>query len=938
MNSKVLWAIFKRNLVSYFSNPTGYVFICVFVMASSIAAVWPNDFFNNNLANLDQLTKYLPFILLGFIPAITMSIWTEERRQGTDELLLTLPATDLDVVLGKFLAAVAIFSVSLVFSMVANLMVLSGLGNPDMGLFLGTYVGYWFVGTTMLSVGMVASFLTSNLTIGFVLGVIFNLPLVLPALADSILPASAADGLRFWSVAEKFSNFERGVISLAGVSYFLTITVVMLYLSIVLIGRRHWLGGRDGSSMIGHYAARTVALVVIVMGLTVFLTHHDRLRVDVTSSRLSSLSADTITLIRGLDKDLPPVVVEAYISPRVPAEFSQKRLNLISTLDEISALAGRQIQVQIHSIENFSEEAVLAEEKHGIKTERVVTRDRGASTEIEIYMGVVVRCGLDKVTIPFINRGIPVEYELIRSICTVAQQDRKKLGVLKTDAPLFGQINMQTFTPTPDSPLIDELKKQYDVVEVDPSKPITKSYDVLLAVQPSSLGPETMNHFIDAVKRGQATAIFEDPFPIIDRSVPGTSQPKRSPQQMMMMPMRQPPQPKGNITPLFEFLGVDFVDNQIIWQDFNPYPRWQQMIQPEWIFIGDDGSGVSSPFNSKEAITSGLNQLLFLYAGSWRRRPTAELEFVDLAVTGSLTGTTNLSDLMGTMRSGRDPMRLPSNERYTVAARVHGKVQRDDLSDETTDEPTDEPTDGPSDEVEASESTDDAATDVSADADDDKSATPDAESSDIDINVVLVADIDCVAPAFFQLRALGFDREAEVNWNFQNVAFVMNVLDVLADDEHPFVEIRKRRRQHRTLTKFEKRTAEARKDATTKSQKYEDQFKAALAKAQAGFEKKVDEIRKRDDWDERTKRARLEMVRQNEQKKLATSERMLKDDRDKEIKRIDRDLSRSIQSEQDRSKLWAALLPPIFPIVLGFFVFFHRRSTEHEGVAKSRMR
>ena len=87
--------------------------------------------------------------------------------------------------------------------------------------------------------------------------------------------------------------------------------------------------------------------------------------------------------------------------------------------------------------------------------------------------------------IPFIDKGIPVEYELVRSICTVAEQERKKLGVLKTDVQLFGGFSMQG--PTEESQLVAELKKQYDVVEVDPSKPIKERYDVLLAVQPSSL-------------------------------------------------------------------------------------------------------------------------------------------------------------------------------------------------------------------------------------------------------------------------------------------------------------------------------------------------------------------------------------------------------------------------------------------------------------------
>src|SRR3972149_2049674 len=143
MNFTVLKAIFRRDFVSYFSNPTGYVFICVFVVLSALAAFWPPAFFGNNLANLAQLNKWLPFIMLVFIPAITMSIWAEERRQGTDELLLTLPAADVDVVVGKYLASVAIYSVSLLFSMFAIWLVFSwGLRSAVPGLGACSVGGY----------------------------------------------------------------------------------------------------------------------------------------------------------------------------------------------------------------------------------------------------------------------------------------------------------------------------------------------------------------------------------------------------------------------------------------------------------------------------------------------------------------------------------------------------------------------------------------------------------------------------------------------------------------------------------------------------------------------------------------------------------------------------------------------------------------------------
>ena len=116
------------------------------MLVGLLGRVLAPEFFTNNLANLDTLNDWMPYLLLFFIPAITMSAWAEERRQGTDELLLTLPAHDVEIVLGKYLAAVGIYTVALLFSLISRVASCSASARPTRAILASTYLGYWLMG------------------------------------------------------------------------------------------------------------------------------------------------------------------------------------------------------------------------------------------------------------------------------------------------------------------------------------------------------------------------------------------------------------------------------------------------------------------------------------------------------------------------------------------------------------------------------------------------------------------------------------------------------------------------------------------------------------------------------------------------------------------------------------------------------------------------
>jgi len=943
------YAVLKRNFLAYFTSPTGYVFLCLFVWLTAVAAFWTEDFFNSNLANLDQLNHYLPLILLVFIPAITMSIWSEERRQGTDELLLTIPAADSDIVLGKYLAAVAIYTVSLLFSQMCNYIVLATLGNPDAGLLLGNYLGYWLAGLAMLSIGMVASFLTNNLTVGFVLGVLLNVPLVMAGYADVVFGPWLGGILARWSIAQQFADFQAGVVSFSSVVFFLMIAAVMFYLSLVLIGRRHWSGGRDGHAMGPHFIVRVCSLLLCVGAVCVLLSRWDPLRADLTSERLNSLHPDTVTLIQEL-KPKYTVRVDAYVSRDLPEEFVERRVDLANVLREINALGRGNIKARLHEVDPFSEEAALAKAEYGIEAREVFTEVRGALSRRSVIFGVGVRCGLERVAIPFLGQGSRIEHELIRAIVTVADAQgnrtedkaekpgdqsqegesekksssgRKRVGVVTTDVQFFGS-QPSPFGPddTPDQPLIQELRRQFEVVRVDPNKEITEQFDVLLVAQPSSLSPAGMTHLVEYVKTGQPVAIFEDPMPMIDGRVPGTSAPKR-PQGGMPF-MMQPPEQKGDIQQLWKALGVKLVaaadvrrtpmgpveDAMVAWQEYNPHEADKDKldISRQWVFV-TPASGARDAFSPKSPIVSGLQEVLFLYPGALEPIGGVNLQATQLIRTARDSGLIEWNKLMESDPFGRQSLvsgnalsRLQKSGDQELVLAYH--VQR---------EPTEKPV---------------------LDAEGKPTGKVDKDPG---LNAIVVADVDLLYGVFFALRSMGDDpRNPIPKWNLDNVPLVLNIIDALAGETR-FLNIRKRRPQHRELTAVSSLLEEAKKDRSDERRKADEEFEKVQTEEQKKFDKKIKELRERKGIDEQTAEQEVIMALTDGQQRLELEKAALERKRDERYREIERNLAGQVQRVQDRYKILAVALPPLLPLLIALCVFIVRRSQEGEGVPVERI-
>ena len=913
MRLHVILAVLKRNVASYFTGVLGYLFITAFV-ALAVALAFDGRFFTNNDCSLDRLSENYHWLLLFIVPAITMAAWAEERRQGTDELLFTLPARDFEILIGKYGAVLVVYTVALFFTF-PLVIALTWLGEPDYGAVFATYTGYWLAGAAMLAVGMFASSLTNSSTVAFVLAAIMTSFFVfidqLAALRSSLEAAGIREPL---GVSGYLHQFSTGIIPCGGVLYFASITALFLYLNAVMIARRHWKGSPGGTSLGLQYFVRALSLAVVVVSLS-YVTSVIGSQIDLTRSGLYSLSPVSREVIRAINPKRP-VTLTAYLSQDAPKEQLQIQKKLQGLLRQFDKMGGGNLDVRIVTVDPLSkaaEEAALS----GIQPRQVQSERDGRFQIEEVFLGAVASSGFDQVVIPYFDKGTPVEYEIARAIGTVAKEKRLTVGILTTDAKVFGGMNMQTFQPDPEWRLVSELKKQYYVREISPDQPILikgapkpakvadpdkkddkapeasaeEPVDVLIAVLPSSLTQPQMKHLVDYVQAGGATLIFDDPAPAFVGLANTPNAPTKPSQGGGMFGMGgQPGAPKadgGKATSLMDAIGVDWDTRSVLFDEYNPHPRLEDRFPKQVIFITAGDTEKTSGINASVPITSGLQEILAFYSGEISKAPGRKIEFTKLLQTRSDTsGSIDWDD--ATQSAGFGGQRVPNPEAKRIADKQSHLIGA-------------------------------------------QLKGPGGDTPDGKINAIFIADTDLVHDVMFNI----FDSQIE-DLVIDNTLFVMNCVDTLAGSDG-YVQLRNRRPAQRTLKTIEEEKARFDAARQKREQEATKEAEKSMTDAKERIEKVLDVIRNDKTMDEGEMKLLLENAAAAENRKLELEQKKIDQKKGIAVRLARIESQTQVKAKENSTWFWAFLWSLVPAITLGVVVLVIRWLNEDSGAASDRL-
>lgn len=392
-------SIARKELKAYFGSPMAAIFIGVFLLSSLFSFFWLETFFSRNIADIRPLFRWMPLLMIFLTAALTMRQWSEEQRVGTLEILLTLPVSISQLVLGKFLAVLALVAISL--SLTAGLPItVSLLGNIDWGPVIGGYLGTLLMASAYISIGLFVSSRTDNQIIALMSTVLLCALFYLvgsPGIT-SFMGHEHGNLLQLFGTGSRFLSIERGVIDLRDLVYYLSITVLFLFVNGYSLERKRW---SNGHSSAGHRRSVTVTIWLValnILALNLWLNAINTLRLDLTEEHEYSISQQSLDLVENLQE---PLILIGYFSEKTHPLLSPLVPRIKDFMTEYAAVSGGRVTVSFVD-PRFDEEAEReANQQYGIKPVPFQVAGRYEAGVVNSYFNVLILYGDQYVTLGF---------------------------------------------------------------------------------------------------------------------------------------------------------------------------------------------------------------------------------------------------------------------------------------------------------------------------------------------------------------------------------------------------------------------------------------------------------------------------------------------------------------------------------------------------------
>lgn len=231
-------AVFKRELRSFFYSPVGYAYLAVYLFVSN-GLFYICNIVTNSTDTVNYF-NWVRYLLILTTPILAMKLFPEERKNKTDQILITAPVSITGMVMGKFLAAYTLYIIGIIPT-VFNMLFLATTGYLEVGIVVGNYVGLLFVGAAFLALAMFMSVLTESMITAFIMGV-FSLGMfaLVDLLADTLNNTVVTQIVNAISVTRRFEEFSQGLFNVASLVYFISLAVIFIFVTIRVIDKRRW--------------------------------------------------------------------------------------------------------------------------------------------------------------------------------------------------------------------------------------------------------------------------------------------------------------------------------------------------------------------------------------------------------------------------------------------------------------------------------------------------------------------------------------------------------------------------------------------------------------------------------------------------------------------------------------------------------------------------